>query len=135
MVMADQIADSFFHGFVYSGSFQKRFYQRSTFLLLMFPTGVAIFFTAQRAGNIIDYRCDLQRLLGSGIQLLFLSNQSGIGIYLQEMCDIMFISIRLCNHFANYIIYVHLSIPPAFCCLRSSINASLFYCFKRSYTS
>jgi hypothetical protein len=74
MVMANQITDSFFHGFVYASIFQKSLYQRCTFLFLMLSTGVSIFFPAQRAGNVMDHGCDLQRLLHSDIQLFFFSD-------------------------------------------------------------
>ena len=103
--MADQIVDSLFHFIINFHILKEIFYQLRTFFFLVGAVCITIFYAAYRAGNVVDHGCDFQNFLLSFGQIFHLANHSGICIYLQEMGNIMLVSIGICDHFCDNIIY------------------------------
>ena len=80
---------------------KETLYQRRAFQLLVFSIGIAIFLPAQRAGNIMHHRRQLQRQLRLTIQPLLLSNGFSKRPYLEKMVDIVQVALIKGDHLFN----------------------------------
>ena len=111
-MMRNQPCDAFDIQFSCRYIFEKFCNEQRTFLFLMLSAGISVFFPTQRAGNIMDNSCHLQRFLCFWIQSFGLADVLCKGPYLQKMINIMNISLIKICHFFNCSSNFHIVFPP-----------------------
>ena len=67
--------------------------------------GVAVFFAAERTGNVVSDGCDLQNELGFPVQMFQFPQGPGIGPDPNEVVDVVQISLRERDHLFHELRY------------------------------
>ena len=97
-MVCHQVDNPLLH-FFRKGKFQKKCSQQiSAFRLLMIPVCIPVLLPAERTGNIMDNRRDLQGILSLLIQVLQTSDGLRVGIYFQKMPHVRTVSLIKINH-------------------------------------
>ena len=71
----------------------------------MIAVRIAVFLTAERAGDVVQNRGDLHGLLLRRREILRDANRAGKGIDLHKVCYIVQIALRVSNHLLHDIVY------------------------------
>ena len=86
---------------------QEAAHQGTALFLLPLAVGVAVFFPAQGAGNVMGDGGNLQCCLGPPVQPLQLADGFGVGPHAHEMVDVVQVPVGKRNHFFHDLRDVH----------------------------
>ena len=86
---------------------QKAPYQGAALFLLSLAVGIAVFFPAQGAGDVMGDGGDLQCFLGLPDQALQLADGFGVGPHAHKMVHVMQVPVGECDHFFHDLRDVH----------------------------
>ena len=81
---------------------QEAAHQGTALFLLPLAVGVAVFFPAQGAGDVMGDGGDLQCLLRLPVQVLQLADGFGVGPHAHKMVHVTQVPVGECDHFFHY---------------------------------
>ena len=105
MVVADEVDEALRHPRREVDVLEELLRQRAALRLLMIAVRIAVFFTTEWAGDVVQDRGDLHGLLLRRREILRDADGSGKGIDLHKVCYIVQIALRVGNHLLHDIVY------------------------------
>ena len=114
VMMSHQIDHPIHHGLGQTAVLQKVCRQNGAFSFLIGPVGAAVFFPAEGAGDVVDNGGGFQCGLGACIQPFLQADGAGVGVDLQQVVDIVEVSVGLCQHALHDVCNDHSRSPVRF---------------------